>query len=99
MQLVPWINPCAPDPAQGMPGLAAVRGSKRGDGPFTIALLDNTKANAEALLAMLAERVKAELPHATIKRWRKEGPANGAPAAMLDEIAGEADFFLTAMGD
>ena len=98
MKTVPWISPFAPDPAQAAALPVSARGAPR-NGAFTVALLDNTKANAAALLAMLAERVQAELPHATIKRWRKEGPANGAPSTMLDEIAAEADFFLTAMGD
>jgi hypothetical protein len=101
MTNVPWINPSAPELGRGAAPLAVVRSGARatGSGAFTVALLDNTKANAEALLGMLAERVKAELPLATIKRWRKQGPANGAPSDMLDEIAAEADFFLTAMGD
>jgi hypothetical protein len=62
-------------------------------------VLDNAKGNADHLLRMITEGVKAQLPIASIVALRKPGPASGATAAVLDQLAAEADFVVSAMAD
>ena len=61
--------------------------------------LDNSKSNADHLLALLVDGVKAQLPVASVVSLRKPTPSLPADAAVLDKLAEEADVVVSAMGD
>jgi len=94
-----WIIPEATEPggagqARGRTESAANAGKR-----VRIALFDNSKANAEHLLAILHERIQHAFPDADVLDRRKSNAAIGAPAALLDQVANEADWAITAMAD
>lgn len=64
-----------------------------------IGTLDNSKSNADHLLAMLVEGVKAQLPIASVVSLRKPSPSLPAEAEVLDRLAAEADLVVSAMAD
>lgn len=92
-----WINPQAPEPQAATvaaPAAARVRSTHR----LRLGTLDNTKDNASLLLAMIGERARAEFGAELVLR-RKAYASVGASVEILDELAREADFVLTAMAD
>jgi len=64
-----------------------------------VGTLDNSKSNADHLLAMLVEGVKAALPVASVVSLRKPSPSLPADAALLDQLAEETDVVISAMAD
>jgi hypothetical protein len=64
-----------------------------------LGILDNSKGNADHLLKFLVDGVRAALSIASVVALRKSSPTLPAPAAMLDQLAAEADFVVSAMGD
>ena len=74
--------------------LAARRASLAG---CRIAVLDNSKPNADALLGRVAELLVERADAASIRIWRKPGASH--PAANHEEIAATADVFLTGSAD
>lgn len=64
-----------------------------------IGTLDNSKSNADHLLALLVEGVKAQLPVASVVSLRKPTPSLPADAAVLDRLAEETDVVISAMAD
>jgi hypothetical protein len=64
-----------------------------------VAILDNAKPNFQRLATLLAERLGADFPLAEIKHFRKENPAVGAGAELLDKIAKSADLVLAGSAD
>ena len=62
-----------------------------------IAVLDNSKPNAGALLGRVAELLVERADAASVRIWRKPGASH--PAANHDEIAATADVFLTGSAD
>ena len=62
-------------------------------------LLDNSKGNADHLLRFIVEGVKALLPVASVVALRKDSVSLPAPADILDRLAAESDYVLSAMGD
>ena len=62
-----------------------------------LAVLDNSKPNADVLLARVAEVLAARAGGATIRSWTK--PGSSRPAAMIDEIASSVDVLLTGSAD
>ena len=69
-----------------------------GDG-LRLGILDNSKGNADHLLRFIVEGVKALLPVASVVALRKDSVSLPAPAAILDQLAAESDYVLSAMGD
>jgi hypothetical protein len=88
------ISPEAPPPQ----GVAAGEQRKIG-ATLRIGTLDNSKSNADHLLALLIEQVSRELPVASVTRLRKANPSTPAPAQMLDQLEAECDFVVSAMAD
>ena len=89
-----WIIPEAP--------AAATRASverKAAGAVLRLGLLDNSKSNADHLLALLVEGVQQKYPDAAIVRARKPGPAIGASAEVLAQLEREADVVIAAMAD
>jgi hypothetical protein len=68
-------------------------------GGIRLGILDNSKANADHLLARLVEGVKAAVAVTSIVSLRKPSAALAAPAPVLDRLAREADFVVGAMAD
>ena len=62
-----------------------------------IGVLDNSKPNADVLLARVAELLAARAPGVTIRSWIK--PGSSRPATMIDEIASSVDVVLTGSAD
>jgi len=65
----------------------------------TIGLLDNSKPNADKLEERFAELLKERLGVAKVIARRKITAQAGAPREFLDELAAEADFVLSGLGD
>ena len=94
-QQVTLVVPEAPGPGSG--DLAAQRRlEKRG---IRLGVLDNSKGNADHLLAMVVEGVRAALPVASVVSLRKDTVSLPAPKEILDRLAAEADFVVSAMAD
>jgi len=90
-----WIVPEAPAPVTGQ---AALRRTAAGAG-LRFGVLDNSKSNADHLLGMIIEGVKARFPDAKIVRARKPSAAIGASAEVLAELERETDVVIAAMAD
>lgn len=64
-----------------------------------LAILDNGKPNFRRLATLLAEQLHGRHRLKSITHYRKEHAAIGAGAALLDEIARDADLVLTGSAD
>lgn len=89
------VSPEAPAEQGADPG--AQRAIKSGG--IRLGTLDNAKGNADHLLNMLVEGVKGLLPVASVVALRKPNPTTPAAPEVLDKLAAEADFVVTAMAD
>jgi hypothetical protein len=89
------VVPEAPGPA------AAVIGEQRklAQGGVRLGVLDNSKGNADHLLRFIVEGVKALLPIASVVSLRKGSVSLPAPGHILDQLALETDFVISAMAD
>jgi hypothetical protein len=73
--------------------------------PFTdlrgkvVGLLDNSKPNADKLEERFAELLKERFGVAKVITRRKITAQQGAPEPYLNELAGQADFVLSGLGD
>ncbi len=64
-----------------------------------LALLDNTKWNANKLLRGVRERLVQKHALGAVNYYRKESFALAAAPDLIDRIAAENDIVLTAIGD
>jgi hypothetical protein len=64
-----------------------------------LALLDNTKWNANKLLRGLRDRLAQTHAFGAVNYYRKESFSLAATPALLEEIAARNDIVLTAIGD
>ncbi len=64
-----------------------------------VGLLDNSKPNADKLAERFAELLKKEYGVARVISRRKLTAQQGAPKEYLDELAAQADFVLSGLGD
>jgi len=88
-------------PEAPAPQAAAATAEKRrisGKG-VRLGILDNTKSNADHLLRMIAEGVKAQMPVASVVSVRKAAASLPADPKLLDQLAEEADLVISAMAD
>jgi hypothetical protein len=76
-------------PAPRVKGLAGLR----------LALLDNTKWNANKLLRGVRDRLAAKHAFAAVNYYRKQSFSSSAAPALIAEIAAGNDIVLTAIGD
>jgi hypothetical protein len=60
-------------------------------------VLDNSKPNADVLLARVAELLAARADRVTIRSWTK--PGSSRPAPMIEEITSSVDVLLTGSAD
>ena len=77
----------------------AAESRKAGKSGLRFGVLDNSKGNADHLLRFIIEGVKAAVPVASVASLRKESVSLPAPGPILDRLAQEADFVVTAMAD
>lgn len=92
------ITLVAPDaPANDAEALAA--SPRPGQARLRFGLLDNSKGNADHLLRFTVDGLRGFVAIDSVVAQRKDNAAKGAPAAVLDRLAAEADFVLTAMAD
>ena len=64
-----------------------------------LGVLDNSKGNADHLLKFIVEGVKAVLPVVSVVSLRKDSVSLPAPADILDRLAAESDYVISAMAD
>ena len=64
-----------------------------------LALLDNTKWNANKLLRGLRDRLAQKHAFGAVNYYRKENFSRAAAPELLAEIAAQNDIVLTAIGD
>jgi len=89
------VVPEAPVPATAV----AAEGRKAGASGLRLGVLDNSKGNADYLLKFIIEGVKAAVPVASVVSLRKDSVSLPAGGAILDQLAAEADFVVSAMAD
>ena len=89
------VVPEAPAPAAA----AAAESRKAGKSGLRLGVLDNSKGNADHLLRFIVEGVIAAMPVASVVSLRKESVSLPAPGPILDRLAAEADFVVSAMAD
>ena len=68
-------------------------------GGIRLGTLDNTKGNADHLLAFVVENLQKVLAISSVTVLRKNNPSTPAPRPVLDRLAAECDFVVSAMGD
>ena len=96
--MITLVAPDAPDePTTEADVLAA--SPRTGQVKLRFGLLDNSKGNADHLLRFAVEGLRASVAIESVVSQRKDNAAKGAPSQVLDRLAEEADFVLTAMAD
>jgi hypothetical protein len=76
----------------GLPRFSDLRGK-------VVGVLDNSKPNADKLAERLATLLKEQYGVANVITRRKITAQQGAPKEYLDELASQADFNLSGMGE
>ena len=94
-QKITFVVPEAPAPA-GTPLATQRKIEKQG---IRLGVLDNSKGNADYLLAMIVEGVRTALPITSVVSLRKSTAVLAAPAEILDQLAKETDCVISAMAD
>ncbi len=74
-------------------------GRKLNENGIRLGVLDNSKSNADHLLALIVDGVKRDFKVNSVVVKRKPASSRPATAAMLDELANEADLVICAMAD
>jgi hypothetical protein len=64
-----------------------------------LGFLDNSKSNADHLLQFLLDAAQDKLPVERVIKRRKPAASRPADAAVVEDLAREADFVLSAMAD
>lgn len=64
-----------------------------------LGVLDNAKWNASKLLRQSVELLRKEIEFAVVNSYRKESFSRSAEPRLIQEIAGQNDVVLTAIGD
>ena len=90
-----FIIPVAP--AREQPAVGGTR--RAAHGRLRFGVLDNGKGNADHLLAMLVDGVRAAFAPCSVLSLRKPSAAAGAEPGLLDRLVLEADFVVSAMAD
>ena len=64
-----------------------------------LGVLDNSKSNADHLLARVVEGIRAALLVTSVLSLRKPNASSPASSDILDQFAGASDFVIGAMAD
>ena len=87
-------------PEAPAPEVAAVKDAPRAKlAQIRLGVLDNSKSNADHLLRFVTDGLKSELPIGKVVATRKGSVSLPAPREILEELAAECDFVVSAMGD
>ena len=87
-------------PEAPAPEVAAVKDAPKAKiAQIRLGVLDNSKSNADHLLRMITEGLQGELPVAKVVATRKASVSLPAPREIIEELASECDFVVSAMGD
>ena len=87
-------------PEAPVPEAIAAAESRKSDGRgLRFGVLDNSKGNADHLLRFIVEGVRAAVPVASVVMLRKGSVSLPAPGELIDQLAREADFVVSAMAD
>lgn len=86
-------------PEEPTPDSQAEATSALGDRALKLGILDNGKSNADHLLRMVVDGLKAALPIASVTWLRKASASLKATPETLDQLTRECNFVLTAMAD
>jgi hypothetical protein len=95
MSRVKLVVPEAPAPTPDS-AIASKQIDKSG---VRLGVLDNTKGNADHLLAMIVAGLRNVLPIASVVSLRKEVLCLPAATAIIDRLVAETDFVVSAMAD
>jgi hypothetical protein len=95
MMLKRCVSPEAPVAAPETIALAQ-RGPATG---IRLGVLDNSKSNADHLMQFLLDSAARALPVAQTVKRRKPAASRPAAADVVDDLARETDFVLSAMAD
>jgi hypothetical protein len=94
---VTLVTPDAPPPKPAPPSEVARR--KLDPKGIRLGVLDNSKGNADHLLNMIVEGVRAEIPLKSVVSLRKPHVTFPATKEVLDQLEAEADVVISAMAD
>ena len=95
VQKIRLVVPEAPSPQ----AVAETKNRAVAKGGIRLGILDTIKGNADHLLKFIVDGVKALVPVASVVMTRKDSVSLPAPDAILDQLAAESDYVLTAMAD
>ena len=95
MHTIRLLIPEAPAPSGAAPSARRTHTGRT----LRLGTLDNSKGNGDHLLALLVDGLRAALPIASVVALKKPHPSLPADPALLDQLAAEADFVLSAMAD
>lgn len=95
MTLIKYVSPEAPAPESSHAAATPSLGSSG----IRLGILDNSKGNADYLLSLLADGVRTQLTVTSVVSRHKLSASRAAEVSMLDELAREADFVVSAMAD
>lgn len=73
--------------------------ARRHAGGIRLGVLDNSKSNADHLLQFLLDSACASLPVAAALKRRKPTASRPAAAEVIEDLARDTDFVLSAMAD
>ena len=90
------LVPAAPAPA---PDQAAARTRKSAGRPLRLGTLGNSKANADHLLRLLVDTVRADVPLESVVSLDKNNASVPGSSELLAQLASEADLVISAMAD
>ena len=90
------VRPDAPMPGRSARSLSARVARLHG---ARLGILDNGKANADVLLGVLADELRARFGVRLVVARRKLYPTYAAPKELLSELARETDCVVTAIAD
>ena len=90
-----FIIPEAPPKLR--PAQSGVRGASLAG--IRLGVLDNAKGNADHLLKLVVDGLRAMFPIASLTSLRKPNSAFAAEIGLLDQLAAKADLVVSAMAD
>ncbi len=89
------VSPEAPVPV----ATAIEVGSRAPVTGIRLGILDNSKGNADHLLGFLVDAVRSHLPVTAVVKRRKPASSRPADPGVIDDLARETDFVISAMAD
>ena len=92
IQIYDPVAPCLAEPQQSARALEGLSGK-------VIGFIDNSKPNFQYLVDDLAELLVQKHGVASVVKRRKRSASQGAPDAVMNELAEQCDAVITGSGD